>query len=274
MDADNVKEYIKNLNDLSTIPVMMGKINAILQDTNSSSKEICKIISHDLGLAEKVVRVANSTFFGHSGEVKDLNQAIMLLGCDRIKSIALGMSVIDLFPGNSSFNITNLWSHGYEVALFAQAISELICMTCPRECFLTGLLHDIGRIVFLKMDKEKFLSIQPGSKMLEQEKALFGCTHAEAGAWFTAGNNMPEEIVSAIEFHHHPSQAKDYRDIVSIISLAEAISVRYSRNKANDGRWIDEHDILLMEYALEDDDILFVGERFCAARTDLEHFFA
>jgi HD-like signal output (HDOD) protein len=124
------------------------------------------------------------------------------------------------------------------------------------------------------MDKQRFLSIQPGNNMLEQERALFGCTHAEAGAWFTAGNNMPEEIVSTIEFHHHPSQAKDYRDIVSIISLAEAISVRYSRNKANDGKWLDEHDILLMEYALTDDDLLFVGERFCAARHDLDLFFA
>jgi HD-like signal output (HDOD) protein len=274
MESTEVKEYIRNLNDLSTVPVLMGKIVSVLKDTEASSRELQKLVSHDHVLAEKVVRVANSAFFGHSGDVKDINQAIMLLGYDRIKSIALGMSVIEIFPSNGAFNFMSLWSHGYEVALFAQAFSELICMTCPRECFLSGLLHDIGRIILYKMNPKIFLEINPKNSIPQQEQEFFGCTHAEAGAWFAMMNNMPEEIVSAIQFHHKPSEAKDYKDIVSIISLAEAVSGRYSPNKANDGVWTEEHDILMMEYSLEDEDVLFVGERFCAARPDIESFFS
>ena len=274
MNADKVIEYIKSMNDLSTIPTLMAKIVRVLNDTESEGRELLKLISHDHSLAEKVVRVANSSFFGHSGEVRDINQAIMLLGYDRIKSISLGMTVLEIFPTNKSYNLLNLWSHSYEIALFSQAFSELICMTCPRECFLVGLLHDIGRIIFLKMDKQKFLDIDPKQMVSTKEVEFFGCTHADAGAWFAEMNNMPAEIVSAIKFHHEPSKAKEYKDIVSIISLAEAISHRYSRNKANDGIWKEEHDILMMEYELTDDDILFVGDRYCAARPDIENFFS
>ncbi len=274
MKTENVIEYIKRLNDLSTVPSLMTKIIRVLNDTESEGRELYKLISHDHSLAERVVRVANSSFFGHSGEVKDINQAIMLLGYDRIKSISLGMTVLEMFPSNGSFNLVNLWSHSYEIALFSQAFSELICMTCPRECFLTGLLHDIGRIILFKMDKQKFIEINPKNNIIEQEEEFFGCNHAETGALFAELNNMPPEIVSAIKFHHSPSEAKEYKDIVSIISLAEAISQRYSRNKANDGVWSKEHDILMMEYELTDDDILFVGDRYCAARPDIENFFS
>lgn len=271
---NKVSDYIKNLNDLSTVPSLMARIIKVLNDTESEGRELYKLISHDHSLAEKVVRVANSSFFGHSGEVKDINQAIMLLGYDRIKSISLGMTVLEMFPANGSYNLLNLWSHSYEIALFSQAFSELICMTCPRECFLTGLLHDIGRIILFKMDRKKFLEIDPKNNILEHEQEVFGCNHAEAGALFAEMNNMPQEIVSAIRFHHKPSDAKEYKDIVSIVSLAEAISHRYSRNKVNDGIWNEEHDRLIMEYELTDDDILFVGDRYCAARPDIENFFS
>jgi HD-like signal output (HDOD) protein len=274
MEQTAVKEYIQNLSELSTVPVLMGKIVSVLKDTEASSKEVNNLVSHDVTLAEKIVRVANSAFFGHSGEVRNINQATMLLGYDRIKSIALGMSVIEIFPSGGSVNFMNLWSHGYEVALASQAFSDLICMTCPCECFLSGLLHDIGRIILFKMDPKKFLEIGRKNSVLEQEQDLFGCTHAEAGALFAEMNNMPEEIVSAIRFHHKPSESKNYRDTVSIVSLAEAVSRRYSSNKANDGVWTQEHDILVMEYSLEDDDVLFIGERFCAARPDIESFFS
>jgi putative nucleotidyltransferase with HDIG domain len=274
MHSTDVKAFIKGLYYLPTIPVLIEKVLSVLTNDNSSTQEIYKLISHDQAFAEKVVRVANSALFGHSGEVKDIRQAIMLLGYERIKSIAIGMTVIDAFPVQSSFNIKKLWSHGYEVALLAEVISQIICMTCPRECFLSGLLHDIGRIVFYRMDRKRFIEIRSRDKMLEREKEIFGCTHADAGAWFALESNLPSEIISAIKFHHKPSLATEYRDSVSIVSLAEALSGRFSPAAENDGIWTEEHDILLVEFSLTDDDILFFGERLCAAKLEIESFFS
>lgn len=269
----DVNNFIKKLKDLPTIPTLMGKILSIVKDEGSSVRELQNVIFHDQSLAEKVLKVANSAIFGHSGQIKELRQAIMFLGFDNIKSIAVGMTIMDIFPSNSAFNIKNLWIHGYEVALFSQALSEVISMTCPCECFLSGLLHDIGRIIFYKMDSEGFFKVETASNRNEKEKEIFGCTHAEAGAWFAKGNRLPDEIVSAIQFHHHPSLAKKYKDTVSIVSLAEVISNMYSPKKENDGIWTEEHNALFLEYSLSDDDIFSVGEKYCAAKPEIDEFF-
>jgi putative nucleotidyltransferase with HDIG domain len=273
MSTNNVGEYIRGMNDLSTVPALLAKILSVVRNEMSSPKDLFKLVSHDLSLAEKVVRVANSAVFGHSGQINNIDQAIMFLGYDRIKSIAVGMTVMDFFPVKSSFNIKNLWLHGYEVALIAQTLSELICMTCPRECFLSGLLHDIGRIIFFRMDNEKYLEVKTTKDMLERETEVFGLTHAEAGALFTSHHGMPQEIISSIKYHHTPSQATEYKDAVSIVALAEALSRRLSPMSENDGIWTEEHDALMMEFQLKDDDLLFIGDRFCAARVDIHDFF-
>jgi putative nucleotidyltransferase with HDIG domain len=273
MGSLEVKYFIKGLRDIPTIPALLEKIITIVQDEHSSTKDLHKLVSYDQVLAERILRVANSALFGHSGEIKDIGQAIIFLGLNKIKSIAIGMTVMDVFPVNSSYNIKNLWIHGYEVALFAEALSEKICMTCPRECFLSGLLHDIGRIIFYKMNPKDFLEIEAANERLKKEKELFGCTHAEAGAWFALESKLPPEIISAVQFHHNPSHSTLYKDSVSIVSLAEVISNMYSPKKENDGIWNAEHEALLLEYSLTDDDIFSVGEKLCAARHEIEQFF-
>ena len=273
MESTKVKGFIKGMKELPTIPVLLGKIVSVVKDEDSSTQDLYKLISHDQALAEKVLRVANSAFFGHSGEIKDIGQAIMFLGFDKIKSIAIGMSVMDVFPVHSSFDIKNLWIHGYEVALFSEALSEIISMTSPRECFLAGLLHDIGRIIFYKMSPKDFLEIESSDDRLEKERELFGCNHAEAGAWFALESKLAPEIIAAIQFHHKSSHSTLYKESVSIVSLAEALCSRYSPKRENDSTWKAEHEVIFLEYSLTDDDILSVGEKFCAVKPEIEEFF-
>lgn len=273
MEAADVKRFIKGLNDLSTIPALLGRILSIVRDERSSPQDLYRLISHDQALAERVVRTANSALFGHSGEVKDIKQAIMFLGYDRIRSIAIGMAVMDIFPARSSFSMKNLWAHSYEVAFLSAAISEVVPVTCPRECFLSGLLHDIGRVIFYRINYKGFLDIETTDDMFEREKEIFGCTHADAGAWFAEETDMPPEIVSTTLYHHRPSMSKDYRDAVAITSLAEALSRRFSPRIEDDGIWTEEHDAILLELSLTDDDIMFIGERFCGAKPEIDRFF-
>jgi len=273
MESTDVKRFIKGINGLSTIPALLGKIVSITQDERSSARDLHDLIAHDIALAASVLRVANSAFFGHSGEVKDIRQAMMFLGFNRIKSIAIGMTVMDEFTADNSLDIKNLWIHGYEIALFAEAFSKGITMTSPEECFLAGLLHDIGRIIFCTMNPKAFVEIESVDDKLEKEKELFGCTHPEAGSWFAIESKLPPEIVSVIQFHHRPSNTTAYKDLVSVVSLAEALCSSFSPKRANDGKWGPEHDVLYLEYSLTDDTVFSVAERFSAAKIEIEHFF-
>lgn len=274
MTKGEVKTFTKNIKNLSTIPGLLHRILSVMQHEGFSANDLLKLISRDQALAEKVVRVANSAFFGHSGEVKDLRQAFIFLGVNKIKSIALGMTVMDIFPARSSFNVKNLWRHGYEVAILSEAVSGIVCATCPQECFLAGLLHDIGRIILYQIDAVKYTRISSSNDILSAEEEAFGCTHEEAGAWFAAENGLPPEIISVIRHHHRPSGAEEFKDAASIVSLAEALSRRFNPQPENDGKWISEHDLILLEYSLTDDDTLFVGERFCAEKPEIDQFFA
>ena len=274
MSTSDAKEYIKNIEGLSTIPALVGKILSIVQKQDCSLEDLNNLIDHDQAMAERVIRAANSAFFGRSGQVRDIRQAIMFLGFERIKSIAVGMNVMTIFPHHNAFNLKNLWIHSYEVALIASVISDFVSMTSPPECFLSGLLHDVGRIIFYKMDHDEFFKIPTTDEMLEKETELFGCTHAEAGAWFAETAALPPEIISTTRYHHRPSNAKEFRDSVSIVSLAEAMSRIYSPRIEDDGVWSLEHDALLLELGIESKELAVIGEKLYGARKEAETFFA
>jgi len=272
-DAEDIRRFIKNLNKSYTIPTVFTKILKIVKDENSSPQDLYRIISHDQGIAEKIVRVANSTIFGHSGQVRNIKHAIMFLGYDRIKSIAMGVSVLDIFkPDRSSFDIKNLWIHAYEVAYIAAAMSEVINMSLPEDSFLCGLLHDIGRVVFYEKDRDRFFKIGTGDDMLEKEMELFGCTHSEAGSWYAEHAGMPEDIILSIRYHHEPSKAEGNKIGVSITSLAEALSRRFSPRIEDDGIWTAEHDTIMLEFSLTEEYMSQLAQRLTGLKYEVDSF--
>ena len=274
MTEQNVKHFIQQLNNLSTTPALLGKILSLVGDETKSTDDLCEIISYDPAMAQRVLKVANSVYFSHSGQIKDIQQAVLFLGLDRIKSIAVGMTVMNIFPAPGSFHVENLWLHSYEVAFLSSVLSNRIAITQPQECFLAGLLHDTGRIVLYSLDHDKFNKVETTDTMLEQETKLFGCDHTEAGAWFAEEIGLPYSIVTTIRHHHKPSEAPEEMSMVSLVSLAEALTRMFKPRVEDDGIWIREHDAILLEFSLSDTDLHEIGEQFRAAQGAIENIFA
>ncbi|MCL2102594.1 MAG: HDOD domain-containing protein, partial [Syntrophorhabdaceae bacterium] len=173
-DAQDIQKYIRETYCSRTLPSLLSRVLEVVRDENSAPQDLYKLISHDQVFAERVIRTANSVFFGHSGRVKGLPHAVMFLGYERIRNIALAMGAMSFFPGKSSLDVQNLWIHGYEVAYISGAVSETINMASPDEAFIVGLIHDIGRVIFFEKDRERYYRIGIGDDMLDKERELFG----------------------------------------------------------------------------------------------------
>ncbi|MBP2673908.1 MAG: metal dependent phosphohydrolase [Deltaproteobacteria bacterium] len=272
-DSREIREFVQGIYRSRTIPTLLGKILEVTRDDNSSPQDLFRLISHDQVLAERVIRLANSAIFGHSGKVKGLQHAVMFLGYERIRSIALAMGVMEVFPGRNSYDVQNLWIHGYEVAYIAAAVSDTICMATPDEAFLSGLLHDIGRLIFFEKDRERYYRIGTEDDMLEREVELFGCTHAEAGGWYAENVGIPEELVHAIRYHHQPSKSKDSRLCVSIVSIAEVFARTLRPRVIDDGIWSPEHDAILLELSIGEDTKHQIRHKLQGLEYDIKGFF-
>ncbi|MCL1925782.1 MAG: HDOD domain-containing protein [Syntrophorhabdaceae bacterium] len=253
--------------------MLLVKILDVVREENSSPQELFSLISHDQVLAERVIRTANSVFFGHSGKIKGLPHAVMFLGYERIRVIALAVGVMDVFSGKNSLDIKNLWIHGYEVASISATISDTISMASPDEAFLAGLIHDIGRVIFFEKDRERYKQIGIGDDMLEKEMELFGCTHAEVGAWYAESVGIPEELVYAIRHHHSPISAGENHLLVAITSIGEALSRSLRPRAIDDGIWTPEHAAILLELSIGDDTKQLVRQKLQNLEKDIESFF-
>lgn len=272
MEASEVRRAVEKLDSLSTIPVVLTQILRVTGDPSSPPERLFEIISRDQAIAAKVLKMANSPFFGHSGKIGEIEQAIILLGYDRVRSIALSISVVTMFSMKGDRNLRNFWAHSFEVAFIAAYIADSATIVSSQTAFLAGLLHDIGRLIFYKLYRDHYRSILGTDDLLEKEMAIFGCDHAEAGGWFAKKNKLPVEQVLAIQYHHAPSQAKEFMDIVSVVSLAEALSRRYSPKIEDDGIWTGEHDAILLELSLTNEDLEEIGVRLQQEVLEIQGF--
>jgi len=273
VNVENLQQFIKRQTNLSTTPAMLGRILSLVNDESTTPDDLHHLISHDQAMAQRVMRVSNSAFFGHSGQVKDIPQAIMLLGFDRVKAIAIGMTAINVFPATTSFHLQNLWIHGYETAFLAQTISKAGALSRADECFVGGLLHDIGRVVFYLFDHNRFSQLGIADDLLEREQDLFGCTHAEAGAWMGESIGLPGEIVRTIRFHHDPNAADDTTGAVSVVSLAEALCRKFNPRIEDDGIWTHQHDAILLGFNFTDQSLQDFKMQYDEARPEIERIF-
>jgi putative nucleotidyltransferase with HDIG domain len=273
VSAKDIKKYIAEMNDLATIPVLLAKIVRTCNDPNAGPRDIINLVTYDPALAERILRIANSVFFGHSGQIKNLYQAVMLLGLERIKALALGLTVLNALPARGSSIATHIWMHSYEVAFVASSIARYMTGLLSGDCFLAGLLHDVGRIVFLGMDPERFRRLEAADNLMDQEIAVFGCTHTEAGALLIEKIGIPRELAAPIQYHHAPLRAEESRDLVAAVALAEAlIGLRKSRPE-EDGVWNKDHDVLVKQFTIAAPALDAVYDDLVNARGEIEGIF-
>lgn len=214
-------EKIDPLNNLPTLPVIASSLMAKINDPFSSAKDISDIITNDTSLSAKLLRLANSAFYGMPRTVSNIQEAVVLLGYQVINTLVLSLTVFDLFPDTRHavlFDRKAFWKHCVLTGGIAKYIATKACPRSvdPNDAFCAGLLHDIGKIVmeqYLHEDLFNALiySINSRISAFESEQTVLGYTHYHVSELLIQNWNLPDQLFYPIVFHHSP-QTMDILD--------------------------------------------------------------
>lgn len=255
---------IKRLEKFDDLPPMPNTMHLVLQEMESitsNSKSLEKIIMQDPVLAAKILKIANSPFYGAAGQVNSISHAITILGFDEVKNLIIGLSLIQAFGDDSNFNgvtTKGLWLHSIGVARASMLIAKRAGNGFnPDECFTMGLLHDIGRFILFKAfreDVEKIMKLQEEDRCpLSVAEEKHGLSHAEIGAYLAQKWKLSEKMMSVVRYHHRPKSAGEDEPYCAVIYLADQLCHKLSIGWAN--KWLPKGVMLPKSLSLKKDDV-------------------
>ena len=210
MDAQALQAFRAEViaqKNLPTIPTVLARIVRLTDGEGGNSRELVDVVEHDQALTGRILRLANSAFFGQTRRVATIPRAVVLLGFSTVRNLALGVKVWEtLGNGLSRGHLETLWAHGVTVAVASKWLTARLRAGDPDEAFTAGLLHDIGRLVMAVRLGDVYWSTltvaPPDQPVAAVESGTFGVDHAEVGGWLLDAWSLPPGIVEAVRQHH------------------------------------------------------------------------
>ncbi|MBL4762980.1 MAG: HDOD domain-containing protein [Gammaproteobacteria bacterium] len=213
---------------LVSLPGIYYRLEDAINDERKSFDDVSQIIMHDPDLAARVLRIANSAFYGFPAQIETITRALTTIGTQQVRDIVLATSVINAFDGMPThlINLKAFWEHSVAVGVTARVIASWRREVNIERFYIMGLLHDIGRLVlYLKMPEamQQVLSRRDEKQVMlyRLERETFGFDHAEVGASLMSVWGLPKTICAAVKYHHDPAQTTLSRVDVAVIHVAD-----------------------------------------------------
>lgn len=219
--------------DVPTLPSIMFEVLAIAEDENSTAGDLEDIIMRDQALSAKVLKVANSAYYGIPRTVETVSRATVLLGFQTVVGLALTVSVYDTLWGAGKGHYLDrreLWKHSLGAATAARILSRETDRREGAVAFTAGMLHDIGKSVFDTYMPDEYSKVIDSCQkdvlqMHEAEGSILGATHAELGYKVARRWQLPEVLCESIHQHHTASQAEDqYARNAALVNLGDYLA--------------------------------------------------
>lgn len=224
LDRDDVLRQVRSL---PSLPAVVIELLQTLDDDTTDMQALADKLAYDQALSAKVLRVANSSFYGLQGKIESITDAIVVLGLQGIRTLATAAAVTSAFVASdrSPLDFRQFWRHSIAVALCAKEIARLKRMN-EGNAFAAGLLHDIGRLALASCFPQHFAAVARAreaadSTWLAVEREMLGIDHAEIGQVLTEYWRFPPLLISAIGTHHSPAVQQD--PLAALVHVADAI---------------------------------------------------
>jgi HD-like signal output (HDOD) protein len=209
-------KLVKDVTSLISLPDIYFKVSRLLEDPSCTSQKLAKVISYDPGLTVRLLKIANSAYYGQEQQVETINRAVTLIGHGNLLNLVLATTIGKALDHITlAMNMKAFWQHNVCCALAARALAAPGSSEHRERIFIAGLLHDVGVLLInyqlpdIAQKIQSQLITQGGERYLLEEEQL-GFTHADIGADLLREWQLPASLCEAVEYHHEPSKALQY----------------------------------------------------------------
>lgn len=228
-----IESIVEAVNDLPALPHIVVRVMELSEDPDSTAQDISNVLNQDQAMTARVLRIANSAYYGFPRRISTVTDAIVFLGFKTIRSIVLAVSVSDILSQEMegyALEYGELWKHSQCSAMAARLIAKKAKLGIMDLAYTAALLHDIGKVILNSYMKEIYHEVvakidENNSSFIEAENQVLGFNHAMVGSRVAEKWSLPPELVEAIALHHDPGKAEINKRLTSIVHLADALCV-------------------------------------------------
>jgi len=247
-----LESILQETQKLPALPQVITEILQKIDDPETTPEIFQQVITKDPFITAKTLKLANSAFYGYSREISTISNAVVILGMDTLRSMIIAMSAYNLLNKEVkgyNYQRDDYWKHSLSTAIITRKIAQLREYQNLEICFISGLLHDIGKLL---LDRFRYIYLESIEEFSRKnkvpdylaEKAIIGYNHSDAGAYLANVWKFPQVLTDVINYHHWPLKVNNLNSIyIKVVHVADCMSNIYLKGSSNPVNKIVEREI-------------------------------
>ena len=235
MKKEDILSTVLQSEELPTLPTVASQLITLTSREDATLSDIADLISQDISISAKVLKVSNSAFYSFPQQIGSIHQAVSILGTNAVRSLVLSFSFLSIKSDakSSNFNFEQFWQRSLSRAVAAKLILEKVKNADTEQIFISSLLQNLGELIFARTFAEKYNQVlaktqEEGIDIVETEESIIGANHCYVGFEVAKNWGFPEVLLFPIMYHHSPKnyEGKDtkIRQTVNAVYLSDILS--------------------------------------------------